>query len=203
MAGHRTIYHRWQTMHELDPVTYPHGMAFLMSPEWWRVSPDYMPYALDNDRFSCWRKKKPWNPDLFISMLNKATILPNKPLWVVVPDVVADSIATLEWWNDWSCTVESYGFKTAFACQDGHQPEDVPKSAFCTFIGGTETWKANNAHRFKIRKWFHVARINGRGMLDWAEGIGADSIDGTGWAKGPRQFNQLKEFIEGSKQLPL
>ena len=203
MAGHRTIYHRWATMHELMPEKYPHGTGFLMSPEWWRVPPDYIPYALDNDRFSSWSNGKEWDADAFVSMLRRASLLKNKPIFCAVPDVVADPIKTTDWWNDWSCTVESYGFKTAFCVQDGHQPEDVPRSAFATFIGGTSTWKANNAHRFNIREWLHIGRVNGPGKLDWAESIGADSVDGTGWARGQRQLEQLKEFIEGSKQLKI
>lgn len=203
MAGHMCIFHRWATLREIYPERYRHQLGLLMSPRSWRVPEEYFPYALDNGRYPVWEKGTQWNADSYLRLLEKAQGVRHKPLWAAVPDVVADPQATLDWWNDWCDTVASFGYKLAFVCQDGHTPDDVPESAYCCFIGGTKKWKEENAHKFKgVREELHIGRVNWITQLRWAERIGADSVDGSGWARGDRKMlEHLKNFIEGEQDV--
>jgi len=174
---------------------YPGSVGLLMSPEGWSVPPDYMPYAIDN---GCFIK---WEPDKFVLTLKRAGLC-HKPMWVVVPDVVGNAELTMRMWQEW----ENYiFFPKAFACQDGMEPQDVPRNADCCFIGGTTDWKLANAHKFKgVTKWLHIGRVSTANRLTWAQQVGADSVDGTGFFRGDKaQLQALKDFIEGRKQQEL
>lgn len=175
---------------------FPGSVGWIMSPDGWRVPPKYMPYALDNGAY------KHFNPDAFRSLLRKAQFCDHKPLFVVLPDVVADSAATLELWHQWKDEVQSYGYRLAFACQNGQEPENVPAEAYACFIGGDTRWKLNNAGRFKgVRRWLHIGRVNTARRLAWAYRVGADSVDGTGYFRGDRsQVKALCHFIENRRQ---
>lgn len=164
---------------------YPGKIGMLNSPLSWKNPPEYMPWALDNGCFT------DWQPDKFKDCLKRAISL-HAPLWVAVPDVVADPEETLIRWHGWHNEIN---FPLAFVCQDGHESQDVPDKAFCCFIGGTTQWKLKNAHRFKgVRPWLHIGRVNTYQRLRWAEDIGADSVDGTGFFRGDK--NQLAGLIE-------
>ena len=154
-----------------------------------------MPWTLDNGCF------KEWNPDMFRSVLARSTIH-HAPLWVVVPDVVGDAEATMRQWHVWHDKID---FPLAFACQDGMEPQDVPREAVCCFIGGTTDFKLNEAHRFKgIRGLLHIGRVTTLGRLQWAQRIGADSVDGTGFFRGRgKQYADFVEWFEGSNQMDL
>lgn len=182
---------------------YPGKMGLLMSPNGWRRPPWYMPYALDNGSFI------KWEPEIFQKMLLKNRVH-HKPLWVVVPDVVGDAKATMEMWHQWKDAVSSFGYPLAFAAQDGMEPQDVPKEAYCCFVGGTTEWKLENAHKFKgTCEWLHIGRVSTGARLRWAEKLGADSCDGTGWFRAGvhnsnnKQCVDLIEYFEGSPQRKL
>ena len=174
---------------------YPDKIGLLYSPDGWNKPPYYMKYALDN---GCFKK---WEPEKFKTMLLKASLC-HSPLWVAVPDVVADPEKTIKKWHEWH---DKIYFPLAFVCQDGHEPQDVPKKAICCFIGGTTEWKLDNAYKFKgVRKLLHIGRVTTIGRLKWAEEIGADSVDGTGWfiAKNKQYIDFIKWF-EGDQQIKL
>lgn len=174
---------------------YPGKIGMLNSPLSFKKPPFYMPWALDNGCFT------DWQPDKFRHVLRRSK-LSHAPLWTVVPDVVADAEETLKRWHEWYKKID---FPLAFACQDGHEPQDVPKEAICCFIGGSTDWKLNNAHKFKgTRDLLHIARVSTQNRINWAVEIGADSIDGTGFFRGDKsQLNALIEYFEGSKQVGL
>jgi len=171
---------------------YPGRIGLLISPDGWRPVERYFTYALDN---GCFKK---WEPDKFKSMLKKAGLC-HKPLFVCVPDVVSDAEATMRLWHEWKDKID---FPLAFIAQDGMEPQDVPTSAFCCFVGGSTDWKLDNAYRFKgICQWFHIGRVNTPDRIRWAEEIGADSIDGTGFFRArDKKYVFFKEWFEGRKQ---
>lgn len=174
---------------------YPGSIGLFISPDGWRVPKDWFPYALDNGCFIEWNEKK------FYKMLCAASFCHN-PMFVVVPDVVGDAEATLRQWHNHHARVRSFGYKLAFACQDGMVRGDVPKDADCCFIGGTTDWKLNNAYNFKgVTPWLHIGRVNTQERIDWADSIGADSVDGTGFFRGDKKQTQaLREYIERRQQ---
>lgn len=186
-----------------------HPVGWLVGPSSWSKTKirDWVPYALDNDAFSAWRDKKEWDEKAFFRMLDYASRKEHKPLWVLVPDVVADKNKTLESWYHHFPRIQKYGFPLAFAVQDGMTPADVPADAEVVFVGGTTEWKWRNA------KWFcenhsrvHVGRVNTPDRLWICSDMGAESVDGTGWFRcGSESHHLLRlgEFFEGKREMQL
>lgn len=171
---------------------YPGRVGLLYTPgKGWRTPPYYLPYAIDNGAFTEFKQAD------FLAVLDKARMV-HPPLWVLVPDVVGDAEATMKLWHEWEPMFRGFwAFRLAFACQDGMEPQDVPKEAYACFIGGSTEFKLSQAHRFKgVRPWLHIGRVNQPGRIRWAKEIGADSIDGTGFFRsGPKRA--LIEYFEG------
>jgi hypothetical protein len=178
---------------------YPGRIGSLFSPydmnNFRGIMPKYIPYAMDNGAFTGFCQDK------FMLALNKSLSM-HQPLWVAVPDVVADREGTLELWHEWKDRVSSFGYRLAFVAQDGMTPDDVPLEAYCVFIGGSTYWKLNHAHEFRgVCKWLHIGRVNSLNRLNWAERIGADSVDGTGWFRArDKKYYDFIEWFEGSNQ---
>lgn len=174
--------------------------GLLMSPPRFTRCPN--PYALDNRRYACAVKKIEWSFDLWINHLDKAAaweqVSGNSPLWVLVPDLPFDFEGTNQEWKQYSPIVKSYGFKLAFAAQNGHTPKDIPSDADVVFIGGDTDWKRQNISIFcKYFENVHVGRINTARWLWVCHHAGAKSIDGTGWIwKGKPEYQQLVEYLE-------
>jgi hypothetical protein len=194
MMGHKEIKKKKHTG-KVGWFTSPSGFLHHGYP------PSDMPCAFDNGAFLR------WIPGDYIRMLIVARDRGLKPLWVVLPDVVGDARRTLRFWYTWEPIVSAFGFPLAFACQDGCEPEDVPRTASCCFIGGTTDWKLANAARFKsVTSWLHIGRVNTAGRLKWAESIGADSIDGSGWFRdgvnnpNSKRLKALHEFLSGTNE---
>lgn len=176
-----------------------HGfLAHLYSPGGQRGPYAFMPYALDNGRFVAWAKNKPWDEPAYIRLLTWARLSGHRPLWAIVPDVVADAKATLYEWDKWHGVVSAYGFSLAFAAQDGHSPSDVPSNADIVFIGGSTDWKHKHIMRFcDSFERVHVGRINTLKWLRYCYHAGVESCDGTGWFRGDReQLRGLDIFLE-------
>ena len=172
---------------------YPDKIALLYTPFSYRNPPIYMPFALDNGCFTRWDEEE------FFKMLERVKLLKTSPIFVCVPDVVADAVATTERWYKYYHMID---FPLAFVAQDGHKPWDVPPEAFAVFIGGSTEWKLKNAHHFKgAADWLHIGRVNTKKRLDWAKDIGADSVDGTGFFRGRgKQYYDYIEHFEGPER---
>lgn len=164
---------------------YPGGIGQLYSPGRSFSPKDFLPYALDNGAFSCWTRGIGWDEEAWKRhlLLAHGRPKPLSPLWAVVPDVVANRAATLERWGRYAAIVRSYGYRPAFAVQDGMTFEDVPSSDAVVFLGGTDAFKdaaiAPWCARFPGR--VHVARVNEASRLWASYNAGAVSVDGTGW----------------------
>lgn len=161
----------------------------------------WLPFALDNDAYSAWSQKRDWDESAWLALLRSMTEL--KPMWALVPDVVANREATLERWDKYAPVVKAFGFKLAFAVQDGMTPDDVPQDADLVFVGGTTDWKWDN-----VKMWtshfprVHVGRVNGIERLWECEALRVESVDGTGWFRdsdGRGKALKLKRWMEGEK----
>lgn len=180
-------------------VKHPGRLALLISPGGYRTPPEGMDIALDNAAFSAHITGIPWCGLRFNMFLRSVLAKNVTPRWLVVPDVVADAEKTLQSWNEWSPRLRAeYGWKLAFAVQDGMESEDVPKDADLIFIGGTTEWKWKT-----MRRWcadfprVHAARVNTRRQLLFAHWCGAESVDGTGFFRGDKaQLAGLQRFLE-------
>lgn len=118
-----------------------------------------------------------------------------RPLWVAVPDVVADAYATLELWRFWRHQVRAYGLPCAFVAQDGAESLVVPWDQLsCLFVGGSTAYKESDAAAWLIRrakahgKLVHVGRVNTERRLRLFDGLGLDSIDGTQFSMFPDTY---------------
>lgn len=185
------IVHYWAGM-------FPGYLGHLYSPGSQRGPFEWLPYALDNGRFSAWSHGTVWNESAYIKMLEWAKKSGQSPLWALVPDVVADRKATLREWEKWAPIVREYKWPLAFAAQDGMTPEDVPSDAEVVFIGGSTEWKWANAWKFcEAFPRVHIGRVNTYRKLRHCEKIGAESVDGTGWTRGDkRQLDGLYKWLQ-------
>lgn len=198
MGQSNRVWHYWAGR-------YPGSVGVLIGPSYGLKVPidRWMPFALDNDAFTCWRDKKPWDADGWREMLQRVRLTALKPMWAAVPDVVADREATLDNWPVYSPVLKSLGWPTAFCVQDGMTPDDVPADADVIFVGGSDRWKFPN-----LRIWtshfprVHCARVNAPEMIEACERLGCESVDGTGWFREPSRPDKvpaLERFIEGHR----
>lgn len=178
---------------------YPGSVGVLISPSYGKKVPidPWMPFVLDNDAFTCWRDKKPWDHGAWLEMLKWVQLTGKTPLWTAVPDVVADKTATLRNWGRYAGDVPN-GWPKAFCVQDGMTPEDVPTEADVVFVGGSDRWKFPNLAMWtESFKRVHCARVNAIQMIHSCEELGCESIDGTGWFRDLARFPRIQRFIEG------
>ena len=163
---------------------YPWGLiGHLYSPDGLRLPQRRYPYSIDNWAYSAWVRGVPWSPDRYMRFCDRVAEFGQPPLWAVVPDVVADRAATIESWRQWAVWLRRrYGWRLAFAAQDGMTPQDVPGNASMVFLGGSMAWKLKT-----LEMWadygsnLHVARVNRPALLWRCWEIGVGSVDGTGW----------------------
>lgn len=160
---------------------------------------DYIPYALDNNRYIATTTGEEWDEKAYVETVERYTGHKLKPMWILVPDVVGDRDATLREWDVWAPRLEQYGVQLAMACQDGMTPEDVPEG-IVAFLGGTTEWKRRNISVFcNAIDRVHVGRINTEAWLWVAHKSGAESVDGTGFFRGDQQqLGGLLRYLEWS-----
>ena len=181
---------------------YPGRIGHLYSPGGQRGPWHDIPFGLDNGAWGAHLNNREWNEEEWKALLAWCAMSGFRPLWAVVPDVVGDRLATLERWKQYESEVRRYGWRRAFAVQDGMTFDDVPSDDCVLFIGGSDQWKDA-----AIKPWcarfpgrVHVARVNGWDRLVRSYRAGAISVAGTGWFHKPNskhqsQFNDLNKFL--------
>lgn len=176
------------------------SIGHLYSPGGQRGPWSFMPYALDNGAYPAYSKGTSWEFSPWKQLLKWAKNSAYKPLWVLVPDVVGDSKATLKSWDKYSPIARRYGWPLAFAVQDGMKARDVPSDADVVFVGGTTIWKWKTVPKWCDRfERVHVGRVNSYHRLKECYELGVESCDGTGWMRGDkRQFRELETFLAES-----
>jgi hypothetical protein len=179
---------------------HPGRIGLLLSPDGFR-SPKNLPYALDNGRFSVWVKKKEWDRNKFEQMLEKVKSHKKLPLWIAVPDVVADAEATIAQWKYWNKEITKVNAPLALVLQDGMTASDVNRLKpypDILFIGGSTRWKWKTLPYWTKRfPHVHVGRVNTRRKLWEVHYHKAQSSDGTGWWH-HKQYQGLLSYLEDS-----
>lgn len=164
-----------------------------------------LPFGIDNDAWAAFLNKRPRNHPGWLATLRWAALSGIPPLFALVPDVVGDRDATLRAWDEHEATVRQFGFRQAFAVQDGMTFDDVPTSDCVLFLAGGDEFKDA-----AIKPWcarfpgrVHVGRVNGMPRLLASYHAGAISVDGTGWFRKGRggfsQANDLRKFLRETK----
>jgi hypothetical protein len=174
---------------------YEGRVGHLYSPGYERPPIPFLPYALDNGRFSCWSKGSEWNEAGYLAMLETHGAA---ALWCIVPDRVGNRDETLREWDRWAPRMS--GLRLALAVQDGMTADDVPAEAAVVFVGGTTEWKRRTLHSWAERfRRVHVGRINTEKWLWECHAAGVESCDGTGWFRGDQvQFRGLLRYFDRS-----
>lgn len=178
-------------------ATYPGKLGHLYSPGGQRGPWPFLPYALDNGAFSM---KPRWDADKWRKLLEWCRWRPQRPLWVLVPDVVGDAAATVRAWETYSGEAAQLGVPLAFAVQDGMTKADVPPGAEVVFVGGSTRWKWSTLDGWcSAFRRVHVGRVNSVQRLLRCESLGVESIDGTGWFHdNSRQSRGLLDWLGGN-----
>ncbi len=184
---------------------FPGKIGHLFSPGAQRGPYEFIPYSLDNGAYSAFLSGAEWDESKWFALLEWTKLNGQKPLWVLVPDVVGDRQGTLDRWHKYAPIARRYGWPLAFAVQDGMTPEDVPSDADVVFVGGNTEWKWRTVAMWcKAFQHVHVGRVNEYRRLWQCFLLGVKSVDGTGWLRdiGGRQYRGLVAFLEEITGIP-
>jgi hypothetical protein len=181
-----------------DPAVAPH-VGHLWTPATGnalaRVCDTGLPWAADNAAFG-----EQWDTEAFQkAAFLKLMAAPTRPLFLTVPDVVADSRATLDLFLVWHKLLSVTRLPLAFVLQDGSEDQQLPWDLFSwVFVGGSRRylsgqwgrgpyveWKESAAAADLIReakrrgKKVHAGRVNGLKRLRHFHDLGVDTADGS------------------------
>ena len=173
---------------------YPGKVGYLFGPAHMdRQTPrEWMPFACDNDAYIAHTQNKEWDESAWFSMIDKVRLFRIRPLWMLVPDVVANKKKTLENWKIYAPTVKDFYFPAAFCVQDGMTLDDVPSDADVVFVGGSTEWKWRTVEMWsKNFGRVHVGRVNSVWRVEQCEDWGVESVDGSGWFREPSRPDKL------------
>lgn len=144
-------------------------------------------WAADNDCF------QGLDPEAFVAMLDRLRGLPGC-LFVTVPDVVGDALATARLFEVWEPALRRRGLPVGLVLQN--RVHEMPRWLARTwprvdavFVGGDDLWKMSDEAAALVREakerglWAHMGRVNTRRRILYAKSIGCDSVDGTGWVR--------------------
>lgn len=140
------------------------------------------PWAADNQAFT-----SGFCSDVFFPWLETMKPYRGACLFVTVPDVVGDAVATLGLFDMWRPVFGAW--PVAFVAQDGQEDLQFPGGDWaCLFVGGSTEWKESQAAVSVIKraqilgKRIHVGRVNwGRRyrLFQVLEGSESFTCDGT------------------------
>lgn len=171
-----------------------------------RTAGEGVPWAADNDCF------QGLDAPRFYAMLDRLQGV-HGCLFVTVPDVVGDAVATAKQFETWSVGVERRGLPMALVLQDGVENlldwygYNFHRLA-AVFIGGSTEWKlgpearAFAQHAAAHGKWVHWGRVNSRKRFDYITSTGAaHSFDGSSFARWRKTY--LNEGLAWTDELRL
>ena len=141
-------------------------------------------WGVDNGAWSAFQQGKPFDEDAFSRAIDKVA---EGAQWVVLPDIVAGGMASLELSLKWLDRLgKGFPERLLIAVQDGMVPDDVREylsPMVGLFIGGTTEFKLNMEPWGKLARrrncYMHVGRVNSLKRINACAQAGADSFDGT------------------------
>lgn len=139
---------------------------------------------LDNGAWTDFQAGREFGDDAFERLIDK---LGARAAMIVLPDIVAGGLASLEMSLRWSNRCLSVCPLALLAVQDGMTEADVSPfvgRSVGVFLGGSTEWKISTMGQwgaFCRRRGvhYHVARVNTGKRMAMAVAAGADSIDGS------------------------
>ena len=148
------------------------------------LEPRRTPWAFDNGAFRDWKKGVPFDAVRFSRDVARIREMESRPDFVVVPDVVAGGVESLDvslgWLDELAGVAPLY-----LAVQDGmgiHHWHAYADRFDGIFVGGTVPWKIRTGEGWvkaahSTGKPCHVGRVGTGKRVRWARRIGVDSID--------------------------
>lgn len=156
----------------------------LLSPDA-RTLHDGFRYALDNGAWGAHQSGRQWDADAFRALVHRYGADAD---WVVVPDVVGDSLASLQRTREWLPFCLEHCPRVLIALQDGMTPRMVHPlpvtGRIGFFVGGTTPWKLASLPMWAqlaraLDVWLHVGRVNTMRRIRLCQMAGVTSFDGT------------------------
>jgi hypothetical protein len=155
-------------------------------------------YAIDNGAWTAFQQGRPFDSAAFERLIWTHG---SGADWIVVPDVVANRVASLRMTSWWLPHLDR--FRLLVAVQNGMVPADVRPwlGARCgIFLGGDTAWKLET-----MRGWgdvaaeagchYHVARVNSAKRIARAQEAGANSFDGTSASRFSDSLGRLDRAV--------
>lgn len=183
LASGNTILKRFPGAPWIGQLIVPHAGNRITAPRW----------AADNAAFS------DFDPVAYRRMVERIAAHPTPPLFVAVPDVVGNAHATRHRFAYWYEYLRPYRLPLAYVLQDGEREARVPWALIAAvFIGGSTAFKVGAEARALVcaaharGRWVHMGRVNTARRILYAQQIGCDSIDGSGFSRYPREM--VKRF---------
>jgi len=180
--------------------TYTHGACW--TPQ--RMTPADCPYILDNGAFRAFINNEPWDVDAFVGRLAQIETMPHDPDFVVLPDIVTNPSMTKERATQWAGIID---YRTAYPAQDGVEPEECVEicdrlGCSAIFLGGSVEWKRRHGKSFVETAHAHDldCHIARPGDLQWADQIGADSVDTTSIVRN-QAWHRLENLESGQQRV--
>lgn len=138
------------------------------------------PYAIDNGAWTAHQQGAPFDELAFCAVVEA---LGGDADFVVVPDIVAGGLASLEMSRRWLPWVLARTRRALIAVQDGMTLDDVApllSERVGVAIGGSTEWKlAALGSRSWSASWLHVLRVNTARRIRLCGYAGAHSFDGS------------------------
>ncbi len=142
-----------------------------------------MPHALDNGAWTAFQNEEPFDVDSFkraVDMFGETAD------WVVIPDIVAGGVASLDFSLPWIDRLGDCN-RLLLAVQDGMTTDMIRpllSDRIGIFVGGSTDWKLATAIEWgqlahEVGCYMHVGRVNTARRIRLCAAAGADSFDGT------------------------
>jgi hypothetical protein len=158
-----------------------------------------MPWAAENGCWSDHLAGRDFDEDAFERFLDWIGAQPTNPDFIVLPDIVAGSLASLALSMRYMNRCLALAPLVLIAVQDGMALDDLAPlvgPSVGIFLGGSTEWKIA-----RMREWgefcaergcrYHVARVNTRRRFYQAIYAGADSIDGSSLSRYSQNADKL------------
>lgn len=168
-----------------------------------------MRYALDNGAWTAFQQGEAFDEKAFGRAVD---LLGEGADWIVLPDIVAGGMASLEFSLRWLDRLKGIPTRLLLAVQNGMEPDDVREMlspAIGIFVGGDTAWKlatVNTWGKLARRRncHLHVGRVNSAKRIELCAAAGVNSIDGTSatrYAKTLPRLDAALNHADGQQDL--
>ncbi len=159
-----------------------------------------MPFALDNGAWTAFQRKEPFDVPAFLRAVD---LFGERADWVVIPDIVAGGLSSLDFSLSWIDRLTSCK-RLLLAVQDGMSVDDIRpflSDRIGIFVGGSTDWKLATAIEWghlahEVGCYIHVGRVNTVRRIRLCAAAGANSFDGTS----ATMFSQTLPMLDGARR---